>query len=115
MAGKLTDPQYAVDRQVRIPVAVVITLQNEGVVFRRSDGVPCGTLTREELSRSCLHDWVSIAKIRLVNRCGEGGRGICSRLIRILGPESSANEMSDHLYFRGCGRGRSCQYEGYRS
>lgn len=30
--GKLTDPQYAVVKQLRMPVAVVITLQNKGVI-----------------------------------------------------------------------------------
>ena len=36
VAGKLTDPQYAVVKQLRTPVVVVITFQKEG----SSSGAP---------------------------------------------------------------------------
>jgi hypothetical protein len=36
---ELTDPQYAVVKQLRIPVAVVITVEIEGIEFRRFERV----------------------------------------------------------------------------
>jgi hypothetical protein len=38
-ASELTDPQYAVVKQLRIPVAVVITVEIEGIEFRRFERV----------------------------------------------------------------------------
>ena len=77
--GKLTDPQYAVVMQLRMPVAVVITIQIEGVRFGRSNRVSWEALTRNKLGRGCLHGWVSIAEFGFfIVRCEEGGGGTCS-------------------------------------
>jgi hypothetical protein len=43
--GELTDPQYAVVKQLRIPVAVVITFEVERVEFRHFERVPWDTYT----------------------------------------------------------------------
>ena len=76
---KLTDPQYAVVKQLRIPVAVVITIQIEGVRFRRSNGVSWETLTRNELGRGCLYGWIGIAESGFfIVRYGEGDESLCS-------------------------------------
>jgi len=61
--GELTDPQYAVVKQLRIPVAVVITFRIEGVRFGRSSSLSRGTRTSKELSRSCPNDRVSITEL----------------------------------------------------
>lgn len=78
----LTDPQYAVVKQLRIPVAVVITFRIREVMFRLSDRMPWGTLTRKELSRSCLDHWISVAEFGLlIVRCRKGDVGSSARLI----------------------------------
>ena len=73
VARQLTDPQYAVVKQVRTPVAVVIAFQDEGVNFMRSKRVPRGILTGKEFSGSRLHDRIGIAESGLfVVRCEDG-------------------------------------------
>ena len=42
-ASELTDPQYAVVKQLRIPVAVVITVEIEGIEFGHFRRVARGT------------------------------------------------------------------------
>jgi hypothetical protein len=72
---KLTEPQYAVVKQLRIPVAVVITIQIEGIGFRRSNRMPRETLTRNELGGGCLYGWICIAEFGFfIVRCEEGIR-----------------------------------------
>ena len=78
-ADKLTDPQYAVVMQLRIPVAVVITIRIEEVRFRRSNRVSRETLTRNELGRGCLHGRICVAESGfLIVGCEEGGVGVSS-------------------------------------
>ena len=115
--GELTDPQYAVVKQVRIPVAVVITSETERVGFSRFDRVYCGTLTRKELSRSRPHSWIGITEFGLfIVGCGEEcKRGSWPRPVCILWPESPAHEMGDHLDLGSGCRGGSRQDEGYHT
>lgn len=61
-ADKPTDPQYAVVKQLRIPVAVVITIRIERVKLRRSNGVAQETLTRNEFGSSSQHGWIGVAE-----------------------------------------------------
>lgn len=103
--GELTDPQYAVVRQLRIPVAVVITSGIERVGFSRFDRVSCGTLTRKELSRSYPHDRIGITEFGLfiVGYGEECKRRSWPRPVSILWPESPAHEVVNHLDLRsGC-------------
>lgn len=73
------------------------------------------TLTRKELSRSRLNDWVSIAELGLFVVHEEGCQRDCPGSICVLWPESFAHEVSDHLYFGGRSRGGSRIYEGHHA
>ena len=115
--GELTDAQYAVVKQLRMPVAVVITSETERVRFGRFDRVSYGTLTRKELSRSRLHDWIGITEFGLfiVGYGEECSRGSWPRPIFVLRPESSAHELGDYLDLGSGCRGGSGQDDGYHA
>jgi len=80
-ADKLTDPQYAVVKQLRIPVAVVITIRIERVKFRGSNGVPQETLTRNEFGSGCLHGWIGVAEPAFLIVGCKGEVGVSSRSV----------------------------------